>query len=420
MADTQKQAERGQVVISKVAELHFFAHCTRLLENRSGFVTAEWVNDEKVLKLRRHALDGSLVKEKTVPTAAAWGELRVFGQKVSICASSGPTNVSGLSQTAYHLRLGDGSDSDSPNLTADQIIEWDTDTEILRRITIPNSPPHGGEFCFLNEHRIALACVNDDPQGPLLSCFTDQSEARSFSPGGTSDDFILIGKSIGLEGSSESSDILVHSFDSRIAVFDKGVLIRDIPGDPRTARLHFIGSLLLKYNIRILPFALSGSLTAVSDNRVLAHQKVNRKPVLYVLDFDQERVGAFLDKTPKEREELDKEMEEAGTRVKIVTRRFYAAEAGVGGYCEDKEYPRRQIPPDWQTHLRELADKENQNPPLLFDEAPSECERPFGFVQSLLRLGKEISSMELGRMAMTNGAVVLAPEPGCDGMVWYF
>jgi len=190
--------------------------------------------------------------------------------------------------------------------------------------------------------------------------------------------------------------------------------------NPRTVRLHFIGALLLEYNIRVLPFGLPGSLPAISGSRVLAYRKVNRKYVFYILDFDQERVGAFLDKTPQEREDLCNEMGEAGARVKIVTRRFFAHEAGVGGQCEDSEYPRRRVPPDWQTHLRELADKEKQDPPLLFDEAPSERGRPFGFVQSLLRLGKEISWIELKRMAMTDGAVVLAPEPACDGMVWYF
>ncbi|KAK7451290.1 DEAH-box ATP-dependent RNA helicase prp22 [Stygiomarasmius scandens] len=422
MADLRKQAEEGQIIISKVAQLHYFAQCCRLLENKSGFVTAEWVNDEKALKLRRHTLDGTLVKEKTVPVAAAWGELRVFGQKVSICASSGLNNVSGWSQTPDYLRLSDGEDSDSQNLIADQIIEWDTDTDTLRRIAIPNSSPeqHGGEFYFLNEHLIALACVNDDPQGPLLTCFTEESEARSFSPGGTSDELVLIGTSIGLGGSSESSDILVHPSSSRIAVFDKNVLTTDIPDNPRTARLHFIWNLLLEYNIRLLPFALPGSLPAISGNRVLAYLKVNRKYVFYILDFDQERVGAFLDKTPQEREDLCSEMGEAGARVKIVTRRFFAHEPGIGGHCEDSEYPLRQVPPDWQTHLRELADKEKQDPPLLFDEAPSERGRPFGFVQSLLRLGKEISWIERGRMAMTDGAVVSAPEPACDGMVWYF
>jgi len=79
------------------------------------------------------------VKEKTVPVAAAWGELRVFGQKVSICTSSGLTNVSGWSQTPDYLRVGDGEDSDGQNLIADQIVEWDMDTETLRRIAIPNS-----------------------------------------------------------------------------------------------------------------------------------------------------------------------------------------------------------------------------------------------------------------------------------------
>jgi hypothetical protein len=45
LADTRKQNEQGEVVILKVTELECFAHCTVLLENRSGFVTAEWMNE---------------------------------------------------------------------------------------------------------------------------------------------------------------------------------------------------------------------------------------------------------------------------------------------------------------------------------------------------------------------------------------
>ncbi|KAF5345290.1 hypothetical protein D9758_008478 [Tetrapyrgos nigripes] len=423
--------EEGEIMISVVTELPYFAHCTVLLEKRTGFVTAEWVIGEKVLSLRRHALDGSLVKETSISAPAVWGKLRVFGQKVAICVSSGSSNVSGYSQTSFNLRLGYGdkgslgygaASSSDENLTADQIVEWDTEKGTLRRITIPNTPVHGAEFHFLNEHQIALACVHDDPQGPLLMCLTDQSkEEKSFSSGGSSEDFILIGKSIGIAGSNESSDILVHSFD-RIAVFDKKVLTTDIPDNQRTGRLHFMGSLLLDYDIRVLPFALPGSLPAISGNRVLVCQRVDDEYVFYVLDFDQGRVGAFLDKTTEEREELGNELSEAGARVKIVTRRFFALEEGVqmGEECEDAEY-QRSAPPEWQNHLDELAEKEEENPSLLFDEAPRERGRPFGFVQSLLRLEKVISAMDVGRMALTSSAVIFAPKPGSsDGMIWYF
>ncbi|KAF5345289.1 hypothetical protein D9758_008479 [Tetrapyrgos nigripes] len=435
MADTRKPIERegmSEVVISKVTELPYFAHCAVLLEKRSGFVTAEWVIGEKVLNLRRHALDGSLVKQKIVPTLAVWGELRAFGQKVAICASSGPTNFDAIYQYANPLSDGNGEYPDIRDLTADQIIEWDADTESLRRITIPNNPQHGAEFHFFTEHRVALACVHDDPQGPLLMCIMDQSEEeKSFSPGGTSLEFQIIGRSVGEPGSSEFSNILVHSFD-RIAVFDKSVLTADIPDHPRDGRLHYIGRLLLDYNIRVLPFCLPGSLPAIDGNRVLVCQSIASGYVFYVLDFDQDHVGAFLDTTPQEREDLTNELREAGARVKIVTRRFYALEAGVqmGRDTRDAEYPRRAgsrwygestAPPEWQDHLRELEEKEKQNPPLLFDEAPSERGRPFGFVQSFLKLGKVISTFDVQRMAITSGAVLFAPEPGCDnGMVWYF
>ncbi|KAF9256347.1 hypothetical protein L218DRAFT_1081401 [Marasmius fiardii PR-910] len=274
MADTRKQGSDGKIVISKAAELDYFAHSTVLLENRSGFATAEWVDDEKALKLRRHTLDGSLVKDATIPVAAVYRELRVFGHwKVSICVSSGPTKFGQELQTSSEFRLGEPTDGQ--NLTADQIVEWDTNMGTMRRITIPNPPLHGAEFSFVNEHQIALAGVDNDPPAPLLTCFTnDDTEARNFSVGGTSVEHTLIGISIGIEGSSESSSILVHSFD-RIAVFDREFLTKSISDQP-IFRSHSLASQLLHYDMRVPPFALPGSLPTISNDRLLAYQKINR------------------------------------------------------------------------------------------------------------------------------------------------
>lgn len=41
-------------------------------------------------------------------------------------------------------------------------------------------------------------------------------------------------------------------------------------------------------------------------------------------------------------------------------------------------------------------------------------------MQSGLRLGKEFSSIGIGRMGITDGCIVLIPEPGDSGVVWYF
>ena len=83
----------------------------------------------------------------------------------------------------------------------------------------------------------------------------------------------------------------MHSFD-RIAVYnrefltaevavsnralgDRLLLISFLQDNPRTGRLHFIGSLLPSQEVRILPFALPSLLPTVCNNRV------NLKKVLF-------------------------------------------------------------------------------------------------------------------------------------------
>jgi len=65
----------------------------------------------------------------------------------------------------------------------------------------------------------------------------NQSAVRSFSPGGTSHERNTKGMGVATDGNTNSSDIILHSFD-RIAVFnraffDKGIAVRsnfhDVP-----------------------------------------------------------------------------------------------------------------------------------------------------------------------------------------------
>jgi len=173
--------------------------------------------------------------------------------------------------------------------------------------------------------------------------------------------------------------------------------------------------------VRVLPFSISGSLPAVAKNRVLAYKKVLGKYRFYILDFDQQRVNALLNKTSEEREALRTQLAEAGARVKVVTRQSYAQEEGVGGGTVDAEYPARRVPPEWKDHLRALAQQEKEEVSLIYDEAPEERRAGrWGFVQSELRLGREISLVGVSRMSLSTDCVLLAPEPGDSGVVWYF
>ncbi|KAF8963454.1 hypothetical protein BDZ97DRAFT_1919882 [Flammula alnicola] len=433
LADTASDGSvgsEGSITLVRAAkELEYAADRVALL-GTTKFASAEWIASDSTLKLRIHRLDGFLEREDSISVQAAYGDLRVFNSKVYLCTSSGPTNASDEAVTPHQVRL--GSDTDNSNTTAlfaDQILEWDTTSGAFRRIRIPDPMRHAAEYSFPFEHQVALAGLVDDQNGQeqlALTSFNvnhqpeNQSAARSFSPGGTSDERNTKGMGVATEGNTNSSDIILHSFD-RIAVFNRAFFNKEIADNPRSGRLHFLRSLLLENDVRVLPFSLSGPLPAVANNRVLAYTKVLRKYHFYILDFDQQRVNALLNKTSEEREALHAQLTEAGTRVKVVTRQSYAQEEGVGGGTVDAEYPARRVPPEWKDHLRALAQQEKQGVSLIYDEAPEERRAGrWGFVQSELRLGREISLVGVSRMGLTTDCVLLAPEPGDSGMVWYF
>ncbi|KDR65375.1 hypothetical protein GALMADRAFT_232935 [Galerina marginata CBS 339.88] len=183
----------------------------------------------------------------------------------------------------------------------------------------------------------------------------------------------------GIEGNTNSSAIIVRSFD-RIAVFNRGFFNKEIADNPRSDRLHFLRSLLLENDVRILPFSLSGPLPAVTNNRVLAYKKVLGKYYFYILDFDQQRVNALLHRTSQEREALRAQLTEASARVKVVTRQ--------------------------SDHLRALDQQERQGASLVYDEAPEELRAGRrGFVQSELRLGREILLVSVGSLRQRQATV---------------
>jgi len=100
------------------------------------------IHSDCTLKLRLHSLNGALVRDCSNGIAPAYGYFRIFDQKVSICISSGPTNVSPAYTTPGHLRLGSHIHPRSINdLSADQILEWDTTSGASRRINIITATP---------------------------------------------------------------------------------------------------------------------------------------------------------------------------------------------------------------------------------------------------------------------------------------
>jgi len=205
-------------------------------------------------------LDGSLIRKDSIPVQGAYGDLRVFGRKVCICVSSGPTNALDAAMTPDQVRLGSDIDDAAEiaeDLFADQILEWDLTSGAFRRINIPDPvwvslffyysnlldfdfelfEQHAAEYAYPSEGRVSLACLFDqqDPSDQLaLQCFNvnsdDQYNNRSprfFSAGSSSYERLLKGAGVGIEGSTKSSDVIVHSFD-RIAVYSKAFLNTEI------------------------------------------------------------------------------------------------------------------------------------------------------------------------------------------------
>ena len=296
--------------------------------------------------------------------------------------------------------------------------------------------------------------VNEPQQAVLISFSTQVHNLpfQVFSAGSTSEDKIVIGKSIALSGSTEPSDILVHSHD-RIIVYTRDLLngnisvrahflsfkFRSLPESPiiqSSPNIHPLEGLRLAWNLpnhaRILGYAVpsQAGLPSVSGNRVLVYRKLARKYVLYVLDFDQERVNSLVAKDSQERDELRAQLAELGARVKVITRRFRSLEEGVGGGFMDAEYPPRHCPVAWRDHIQGIQERDkeehkaglNGSEPLEYDEAPEEHREPmpFGFVESVMRLEKDISWQDIGRMAITTGCVVRVPEPGQLGVIYDF
>jgi len=159
-------------------------------------------------------------------------------------------------------------------------------------------------------------------------------------------------------------------------------------------------------------------------NRILVCQRISSSKIFqfFVLDFDQNRLRTLIDSGPDERERMRAEMTST-SRVTVVTRQYVALEYGVGGGYIDVEYPIRGVPSEWRDHVYDITNKQKEGtlPNLVFDEAPEgRREGRFGFIQSVLRLGREFSLGDAQRTGLTTNCVVLAPEPGEDGRIWYF
>jgi len=74
-----------------------------------------------------------------IPVADVYGDLRVFGQKVCICISSGQTSEKILHlDKHWHNSLGGFENPSDPKLYGDQILEWDTTSDTSRTIDIMN------------------------------------------------------------------------------------------------------------------------------------------------------------------------------------------------------------------------------------------------------------------------------------------
>ena len=152
------------------------------------------------------------------------------------------------------------------------------------------------------------------------------------------------------------------------------------------------------------------NLPSISNDRIL----VNYCSTLCILDFNQHRLAEFLSKTQEQREQLKAALHHEGGKVQIVTRRYYWGDVDE---MEDQEFLDAPEPPEWKAYLP--PSPLDTDHALQFDEPPEEhrVPMPFGYVRSVLELGKEVDTRFL---ALVGNSVVAVPRAGKPGWVFDF
>ncbi|KAH9950222.1 hypothetical protein B0H21DRAFT_870651 [Amylocystis lapponica] len=450
------------IVYRKLAILPFFVHRLTLLPSRNGFATLEFNKTARTLTLRVHTEDGVILRQLTESVAAAYGRLVAYGSLLAVCVSSGSTTsaaykaLAGTTEFLSRVDAGGGNTRDFPtNLVGDQLLLWDTTQDYATRVNIPQDPKfpmqHSANFALLAGHKVALAgflSASFGMNSALLKVFSlDSSDvpAKTFTHGRHPGKPVGILRNIVSQGSSEPSDIIVHSHHNgnRLSVFHADLLTgqikttassRDPTGMIETRRY--------TSHIRTDSVYISSPFPAHAGNRVLAladpaEEELSEDdegdawpPVahLLLLDFSPTMLQALLELTEEQRTGLATHLmsENAGAQVRVVTRRFVAP-ASADDEAEDAEYlwptPR---PEAWKEHLLALyeldeARRRGEIPmsTLEYDERPHNhrAVNGLGYVQTRLALPADV---DRARVALTSGAVVEVPAPGKEGRAFYF
>lgn len=101
----------------------------------------------KTVTLRTHDWGGAILNQVTADAAAAYGDLVISAKLVAICISSGreadpELYLAGNPRAAYRMDFGDFRSSAEIAcgvLTGDQILVWNSETGVVRVVSIPQS-----------------------------------------------------------------------------------------------------------------------------------------------------------------------------------------------------------------------------------------------------------------------------------------
>ncbi|PPR04930.1 hypothetical protein CVT24_007311 [Panaeolus cyanescens] len=429
VADIDKLSTlEDEVVLQRAAQLDYSVHRAALTVD-GGFVCVKWDDSEGNVIVRHHSPDGTQLGEESVEAEAAYGNLVVHGAWVALCIASGEESDD-IIPTDKRFRIDWSIDADTSafpmSQVADEIWMWNVDDGSSERVKIPQNPDapmlHEGIFQIVGDYIVLAGSVEDDERAAIISFSWRQPEAQPVA-------FVepQLTNPEGVERSvmtdPNSGDILVHCHESgsRITVYKSGLLLGSIPStgtseDPPG----LCESYLHPNDARTLPFSVANTLNlpSVSNNRILVKSSsFPAPPIFHILDFDQARLGELISMTHEQRASLEQQLQSAGGHVQVVTRRYNWSDADG---MVDGEYPTRaDATEQWKEYLMAAPSPLDVTQALEFDEPPEDKREPmpWGFVRTVLDLGKDVDGMYL---ALVGSSVVEMPTARKAGWIFNF
>ncbi|PPQ75063.1 hypothetical protein CVT24_010467 [Panaeolus cyanescens] len=356
--------------------------------------------------------------EESVEAEAAHGNIVVHGACVAPLYIASGEESDDIIPTDKRFRIDWSIDADTSafpmSQVADEIWMWNVDDESSERVKIPQNPDapmlHEGIFQIVGDYVVLAGSVEDDTRAAIISFSWRQPEAEPVAfvePQLTNPE--VVERSVMVD--PNSGDILVHCHESGSRITSTGTS-EDPPG--------LCESYLHPNDARTLPFSVANTLSrpSVSNNRILVKSSFfPAPPIFHILDFDQARLGELISMTHEQRASLAQQLQSAGGHVQVVTRRYNWSDAdGV----VDGEYPTRaDATAQWKEYLMAAPSPLDVTKALEFDEPPEDKREPmpWGFVRTVLDLGKDVDWMYL---VLVGSSVVEMPTARKAGWIFNF